>query len=211
MKHSSTIAPGEVHVWRVDLSRSSGSAAELSAEERDRAARFRGEESRRRWTAGRAALRRLLELYTAIPAAELRFARGEYGKPYLAGSRVRFNMSDSGDVALYAVTLDAEIGVDIERVRDIDGASISRRFLPEPEATAVREDPASFFRIWTRREAYLKCIGVGLRRINLPIEPGYSIADLEPAPGYAGAAVWEGAARSIVVREFQAGAPHTIR
>jgi len=196
------IDPGEVHIWRVDLNRWSGDGAELDAAERDRAARFRWEEVRRRWTAGRAALRRLLERYTGVPAAELRFARGEHGKPYLAGSSVRFNMTDSGDLALYAVTLDAEIGVDVERVRAIDGASISRRFLPESEAAAVRADPASFFRIWTRREAYLKCIGVGLRRIDLPIETGYWIADLEPASGYAGAAVWEGAERRLVVRDF---------
>ena len=77
-----------------------------------------------------------------------------------------------------------------------------RRFLPEAEAAAVDDDPASFFRIWTRREAYLKCIGVGLRRLDLPIEPGFSVADLEPLPGYAGAAVWQGEERSIVVRDF---------
>jgi len=117
---------------------------------------------------------------------------------------VRFNMTDSGELALYAVTLDAEIGVDVERVRTIDGIGISRRFLPASEAAAVRDDPASFFRVWTRREAYLKCIGVGLRRINAAIEPGYSVADLEPAPGYAGAAVWEGSERRIVVRDLQA-------
>lgn len=196
------LPPGEVHIWRVDLNGWRGSGGELDARERDRATRFRFPDVQRRWIAGRAVLRRLLERYTGIPAAEMCFARGEFGKPYLAGSRVYFNMSDSGDVALYAVTLDAEIGVDVERIRAIDGANISRRFLPEPEAAAVLADPESFFRVWTRREAYLKCIGVGLRRLDLPIEAGFWVADLEPAPGYAGAAVWEGAERRIVVRDF---------
>jgi 4'-phosphopantetheinyl transferase len=198
-----------VHIWRVDLSRWSGDGAELDSEERARAARFRWEDARRRWAAGHGALRRILEGYTGVPAAEIRFARGEHGKPYLAGSPVRFNMSDSGDLALYAVTLDVEIGVDVERVRDMDGVGISRRFLPEAEAVAVRDDPTSFIRVWTRREAYLKCIGVGLRRIGASIEPGYSIVDLDPAPDYAGAAVWEGAERSVVVRDFTAD--QTIR
>jgi 4'-phosphopantetheinyl transferase len=193
---------GVVHIWRVDLGTWSGSGDELDAAERARASRFRFPDIQRRWIAGRAALRQLLERYTGVPAAELCFARGEYGKPYLAGSRVFFNMSDSRDVALYAVTLDAEIGVDVERIRDIEGATIARRFLPEAEAAAVRDDPESFFRVWTRREAYLKCIGVGLRRLDLPIAPGFAIADLEHAPGYAGAAVWEGAPRTIVIRDF---------
>jgi 4'-phosphopantetheinyl transferase len=206
---SVTLPPGEVHIWRVDLSGWSGTGAELDAQEHDRAARFRFPEVQHRWVAGRAALRQLLERYTGVPAGELRFARGEHGKPYLAGSRVYFNMSDSGDVALYAVTLDVEIGVDVERIRAIDGVTISRRFLPESEAAAVLADPASFFRVWTRREAYLKCIGVGLRRLDLPIEPGFSVADLAPAPGYAGAAVWEGAERGLVIRDFTED--HTIR
>jgi 4'-phosphopantetheinyl transferase len=196
------IAPGEVHIWRVDLSQWSGSGAALDGEERARAARFRWEESRQRWVAGHEALRYILARYTGVPAASLRFTRGEHGKPYLVGSPVCFNMSDSRDLALYAITLEAEIGVDVERVRAIDGVGISRRFLPESEAAAVRDDPASFFRHWTRREAYLKCIGVGLRRINAPIEPGYFVADLDPAPGYAGAAVWDGAERRLVIRDF---------
>ena len=190
--------------WWSLLATWSGSGDELDAAERARAARFRFPDIQRRWIAGRAVLRQLLERYTGVPAGELCFARGEFGKPYLAGSRVYFNMSDSRDVALYAVTLDAEIGVDVERIRDIEGATIARRFLPESEAAAVDDDPASFFRIWTRREAYLKCIGVGLRRLDLPIEAGFSVADLDPAPGYAGAAVWQGAERSIVVRDFDA-------
>ena len=196
------IAPGEVHIWRVDLSQWGDFGAELDAGERARAARFRWEDARRRWAVGHSALRRILARYTGVPAAELSFARGEHGKPYLAGSPVSFNMSDSGDLALYAVTLRAQIGVDVERQREIDGVGISRRFLPESEAATVARDPASFFRVWTRREAYLKCVGVGLRRINLPIVPGYSFADLEPGAGYAAAAVWEGAGRQLVVRDF---------
>ena len=202
MTASLAIEPCEVHVWRVDLSGWSGPFDELDGEERARVARFRWEEARRRWAASHAILRRILEGYTAVPAAALSFSRGEFGKPYLAGSPVHFNMSDSGDRALYAVTLYAEIGVDVERVREIDGAGISRRFLPASEAAAVRDDPAAFFHVWTRREAYLKCIGVGLRRINAAVEQGYSFADVEAAAGYAGAVVWEGAARRVVVRDF---------
>jgi 4'-phosphopantetheinyl transferase len=199
------IEPGEVHIWRVDLSQWADYGPELDAAERARAARFRWEDSRRRWSVGHAALRRILARYTGSAAAGLRFTRGEYGKPYLPGSGLQFNMSDSGDLALYAVTLEAEIGVDVERVRAVDGVGISRRFLPESEAAAIKENPVSFFRLWTRREAYLKCIGVGLRRIGAPIEAGYFFADLEPAAGYAGAVVWEGGQRRLVDRDLNEG------
>lgn len=196
------LEPDEIHLWRLDLGRWNGTGAELTPEERERAARFRFPDLQRRWTAGRAELRRLLDRYTGIPAADLRFAYGEHGKPYLAGSRVRFNMTDSGDLVFYAVTLDAEIGVDVERFREIDGAGIARRYLPADEAAAVLDDPACFFRVWTRREAYLKCLGIGLRRIDTPFAAGYSIADFEPAPGYAGAAVWEGPGRRLSIRDL---------
>jgi 4'-phosphopantetheinyl transferase len=162
------------------------------------------EDARRRYVAGHAALRRILARYTGIPADSLPFAKGEHGKPYLPGSRLRFNMSDSGTVALYAVTLDTEVGVDVERIREMDAAaSIAARFLPAAEAEAVRADPMSFFRVWTRREAYLKCIGVGLRKIGEAIPAGYFVADLEPAAGYAGAVVWAGGAQRIVMQSAQ--------
>lgn len=198
------IAAGEVHVWSVGLDGSGESGTELDDAERARAARFRVESARLRYVAGHTALRRILARYTGVPAGALRFAQGEHGKPCLPGSPLRFNMSDSGERALYAVTLGTEVGVDVERIRPMEGAAaIAARFLPEAEAGAVRLDPLSFFRVWTRREAYLKCIGVGLRRIGEAIPAGYFIADLEPAPGYVGAVVWEGGERRIVMRSAE--------
>jgi 4'-phosphopantetheinyl transferase len=195
------IAPGEVHIWCVALDGVPETGAELDEAERARAARFRVESARRRYVAGHAALRRILARYTGVPAEALRFAQGEHGKPNLEGSRLRFNMSDSGERALYAVTLDAEIGVDIEHVREMkEAVPIAARFLPAAEAEAVRRDPASFLRVWTRREAYLKCIGVGLRRLGEEIAPGYTVTHLDPAPGYVGAVVWEGGERRITLR-----------
>jgi 4'-phosphopantetheinyl transferase len=132
----------------------------------------------------------------------LRFERGEHGKPYLPACGLRFNMSDSGDLALYAVALDVEVGVDIEQVRAIDGHAIARRYLPAPEAAAVSADPGVFFRVWTRREAYLKCIGIGLRGIRDEIPPGVFVADLEPGPGYAAAVVAEAPGARVLVRDY---------
>ena len=61
---------------------------------------------------------------------ELRFSYGAYGKPALASEHsLRFNMSHSHEVALFAVALDAELGVDVEHIRaDFASEDIARRF-----------------------------------------------------------------------------------
>ena len=90
-------------------------AATLSADEQVRAARFRFAEHRDRFSAGRGLLRELLGGYVQRPAATLRFAQGAQGKPHLVGEAagaLHFNLSHSGERALYAVAR-REVGVDI--------------------------------------------------------------------------------------------------
>jgi 4'-phosphopantetheinyl transferase len=194
------IAPNEVHIWPVEMGLITDAGDELDAREKARAERFRFDHHRRRYVAGHAAFRRILAQYIGVPAAQLSFAYGEHGKPYLPGSRLQFNMSDSGELALVGVTLDAEIGVDIERIRPFDSAvALAERFLPEADAIEVRKNPASFFRFWTRHEAWLKCTGVGLRGIRTSLPDGHFVADLDVMPGYAAAAVWRGGERRVVI------------
>jgi 4'-phosphopantetheinyl transferase len=186
-----SLAGDEIHVWRADLERA-GVAADLDSDELARAARFLSETARRRFTAAHGVLRRILSRYTGIAAAALRFERTEFGKPYLLGTPVHFNLAHSGTLALYAVAR-AEVGVDLEQVRpEVDVLGIARRFLPEPEVLELRalageEQRRAFFRLWTRREAYLKARGVGIRGLGEPIAPGFFLADLAPGPGYLGA------------------------
>ncbi|MGD0012875.1 MAG: 4'-phosphopantetheinyl transferase superfamily protein [Bryobacteraceae bacterium] len=186
-----SLAGDEVHVWRAELERADV-AGELDSDELARTARFLSETARRRFTAAHGVLRRILARYTGIAAAALRFERTEFGKPYLAGTPVHFNLAHSGVLALYAVAR-AEVGVDLEQVRPgVDVMGIARRFLPEPECLELRalegeEQRQAFFRLWTRREAYLKARGIGIRGLGEPIAPGFFLADLEPGPGYLGA------------------------
>ncbi|MDO5444512.1 MAG: 4'-phosphopantetheinyl transferase superfamily protein [Eubacteriales bacterium] len=92
----------------------------------------------------------------------------ECGKPYIPDIGLNFNISDSGDMLLIAVSSN-EIGADIEIINkdtDIDG--IARRFFLREEADYLKSvsDPdlraSEFTRIWTIKEAYLKCLGTGL-------------------------------------------------
>ena len=166
--------PGTVSVWRVRLDSPSLRAAPLEAvlsvDERARAARLHFEHSRRTFIVTRAVLRLILSRQMGTEPDAVRFVYSAEGKPSLvaAGCRLRFNVSHSGDVALVAVTIGVEVGVDVERVRPVpDALSIARRFYTAREATLVGQQTEGerdrvFLSIWTRKEACLKAVGRGL-------------------------------------------------
>jgi 4'-phosphopantetheinyl transferase len=217
----------EVHVWRASLRPGAGEQerldALLSAEERARAARFRFPELRTAFVAGRGVQREILSRYTGVPPREIRYRESAYGKPELDGegaaAGIRFNASNSGDLALYAVTLRREIGVDLERLKPMpDGLDIARGFFSAPENEVFAALPAeardlAFFRCWTRKEAYIKAVGEGLSmpldRFDVAFAPGeparilrtrgdpaeaarWTMEALHPGDGYVGALVVEG-------------------
>src|SRR5438105_4251124 len=84
---------------------------------RKRAARRRTVELRDRFIAGRGLLRALLGRYLRLDSASLRFRYGPHGKPALEGDAIRFNLSHSHGLSLFAFTRAAEIGIDLERIR----------------------------------------------------------------------------------------------
>lgn len=143
----------------------------LSPDEVMRARRFARCEDRRRWVAGRAALRSVLSGYTDIPAQQVRFTYGPYGKPHLVQRRdrrtVQFSVSHSRGLMVCAVARGAAIGVDVEAVGerwDVEEL-VRRRFaradLEPLLAAPVQERQRLFLRRWTRHEAYLKALGTG--------------------------------------------------
>lgn len=103
-----------------------------------------------------------------IPALRPDIRITEFGKPYIPDIGRCFNISDSGDRLLIAVS-SQEIGADIEKIqKNIDADGISGRFFLKEEADYLKSIPdpeekaAEFTRIWTIKEAYLKCLGTGL-------------------------------------------------
>ncbi len=162
----------EVHVWRIDLGRPEkipGQALVLSADERRRADRFVSPRDRERFIAARAAMRMILGDYLGRDPAGLTIEASPFGKPNLAGdTSLQFNLSHSGDLALLAVAGGLSLGIDLETIRPMrEMAGIVQRYFAEAEQVAFsaasgEARPALFFRMWTRKEAYLKAIGVGL-------------------------------------------------
>ena len=167
----------EVHVWRADLLRAATKLDELtavlSADEQEKARRFRFERDRTAYIAGRGILRTLLGRYLRRAPGDFQFECNAHGKPSLAATTgatpMRFNLSHSHGWALYAFACGAELGVDLELVRPEFALreKIAERFFSPREVTALRARPASeqpeaFFACWTRKEAYLKARGDGL-------------------------------------------------
>ena len=221
---------GEVHLWHIDLDAASKNLAALgstlSPEECERAKRFRSPDLSRRWTVARGALRCILASYCQSPPKSLVLQAEPKGKPKLVwpATNVCFNLSHSGGLALLAITVDQRIGVDLEIVNpSIEVADLSRRFFAPAEARQILVLPAeelavAFFRCWTRKEALLKAIGLGLsapldgfevtvgadpaRLVSADfVEPGeWSLVDVS-WPGTAAALAIEG--RPPAVRHFR--------
>src|SRR4029078_4294989 len=105
-----------VHIWCGDLAVTHDSVDMLSREERERAERFARVEDRRRWSRSRGVLRALLGNYAGADPKSLRFSIGVHGKPSLAVGPMGlcFNLSPSGNIAIYAFALGCAVGIDVE-------------------------------------------------------------------------------------------------
>jgi len=168
-------APGEAHLYLVRVPGAGVSLepllARLSDEERARAADKRVEGKRREYVTGQACLRTLLGAALGIDPGAVRYARGAKGKPYLAGAArgaLQFNITHSGEAVVIALARDAELGVDVEWHNErTEPERVARRAFSAAERAALAHTaPASrrahFFRIWTCKEALVKCTGLGI-------------------------------------------------
>jgi 4'-phosphopantetheinyl transferase len=182
------VIPGrqDVHVWLIRLDRKSKSFwSLLSDDERERAMSFAFETDLIRFVSGRANMRKILARYLGTSAQAIRFKYGPYGKPSLVNEAdpIFFNFSHSDGVGLLAVGTGFELGIDVEQIRkDIETVEIARSFFSEAErrdlATVASElRHQTFFNCWTRKEAILKGIGMGL---NLRLD-GFDVSSVPGA------------------------------
>jgi 4'-phosphopantetheinyl transferase len=178
---------GEVHLWHMDLQKDSADSRvdDLSAEERVRASRFVFERDRIRFQRARIGLRHVLARYLDVVPADIQFVLNDYGKPRLFGGDVlRFNVSHTDDSAVIAVGAFAEIGVDIESRRpQRDLRALARTVFSVSEndlLSALHGDALldAFYICWTRKEAYVKALGVGLTLDPASITVGVSPDEL---------------------------------
>jgi len=220
----------EVHIWQANLDAlalaTESSPLLLSQDEHQRAGRFHFESDRRRYIAGRQFLRKLLSAYLKTDFTGLSFHYSPKGKPSLGpASEIRFNVSHSGRIALFAFVRGGEVGVDIEQIhKEVNVKEIAGRFFSQAEQVkfaAVAEElkQEAFFRCWTRKEAFVKAKGDGLSlaldQFDVSLVPGesaqllstrpdpeeqhrWSMWDLNMGPNFAAALVVEGKGTRVV-------------
>lgn len=180
-----TLPATECHVWvaRVNEVLAGSGAADryrgwLAPDERERVDRHRFERHRHEHLVSRALARAALCRYTGVtdPGAWI-FAAGPRGKPEVARPRLSlplvFNLANTEGVAVCAVALARQVGVDIEPVDAVSDPlevaescfSAAELAVLRPLATADRR--RRFIALWTLKEAYVKARGLGL---SLPLE-----------------------------------------
>ena len=180
--NSLTILPSEVHIWSIRLSNVLSATPSftdfVSTAELNRAHTFKYAHQRTTYLMHHSFVRMMLALYCHCPPKELIFSHNHYGKPYLSAGipsthkkPIFFNSSRSDDLLVLAISTDYEVGIDIEQLKDtFDFTSITSRYFSKKElhdltllnesgSTAMRN---GFYLGWTSKEAFIKCIGLGL-------------------------------------------------
>lgn len=168
-----TIRSSVIRVWRIALDDWSALTparlAWLDPDESARAERFYGTAHAQRWRVAHVALREILGEATNTHPRDLQFVRGPQGKPALAGvESLAFNLSHAADIAVVAVGGRVALGVDVEHVSDApDLADLALTHFAEDERASIAslddaERVRAFYRCWTRKEAVVKALGVGI-------------------------------------------------
>jgi len=229
---------GEVHVWRASLGHNSSLLQNmfetLSPDEKTRAERYHFDKDKNHFIAARGILREILSRYLETDPVKITFTYSSLGKPALDNStnnyQLKFNVSHSNGMALYAFSKENNIGIDIEYMRnDVKYEDIAIRFFSQQEASTLRSLPGhlkthAFYNCWTRKEAYLKAKGEGLtaslNQFNVSLAPGepaallsnqqapedpsrWSLHELDVCGQYVAALAFEGIPSSIKCRPWR--------
>jgi len=226
-----------VHVWCIALQQRSDVitklATTLSNEELDRAERFQFQQLRESFIAARGTLRYLLAQYINLEPGQIQFEYTSAGKPFLSRKLnipdISFNLSHSNDLALYAITKNRLVGIDIEHMRpvadfeNVSATTFSAYEYSQLQSISAEQKTQAFFNCWTRKEAFIKAVGDGLSfpldQFDVSLRPDkparllrisgsegnarrWSMFGWQPTEEYVAALVVEGTNCSVTYREW---------
>jgi 4'-phosphopantetheinyl transferase len=161
------------HIWLVDLtdfwSEVNFFRRLLSPDELLRGDRLRFSQDQINFICGRGIARCILAKYLECQPVDLQFTYTNKGKPLLINHLgINFNISHSKNLAVYGITKENLIGVDIEYLRNnLEVLALAKRFFSEQEYLTISNLSGNtqlnlFFHLWTCKEAYLKAVGLGI-------------------------------------------------
>ena len=225
------ICEGKIHIWEIALDNPEAVPRELfkhvlSDDEKERAMRLGLKDYRDRFVTARGYLRTILGRYLNTEPASIEFEYNERWKPGLPAESnpkgIMFNISHSRSLALCAVGIKGEVGIDVEYVRRVTRPEkILERFFSPGEREYFHSRPdilkdRSFMSLWTIKEAYSKAVGTGFlsglkgldfssvitssnahARIEV-LNERWTILQLDPGNDYIGALAHRGEVSEII-------------
>ena len=164
------LAHNTIHVWQVNLDRLSDQFQWLNTIEQQRANKMPIAIHRQRFINARATLRQLLSNYLSAAPQAIELSIMKRGKLYLrTAPELKFNLTHSKNMAIYAFNYDIEIGIDLEVKHSLKNISgIAERVFYAIECEYLYNQKTmktlleKFFILWTRKEAIIKATGEGL-------------------------------------------------
>lgn len=141
----------------------------LDQDEQIHAGKIKNALFRHRYIEVHGRLRKLLSQLLNQAPEKIAIKKTAFGKPYLADyPELVFNLSHSGDAFLIAVGYYCQLGADLEHCqRRVDFSALVNKCFAEEEITYWNRLPEeqkkiAFYRLWTRKEAFVKAVGRGL-------------------------------------------------
>lgn len=170
------ICKNEIHIWVADMNRLRGKVEYffnlLSFNEKEKAQKFNLVGDKERYIIAHGFLRILLSKYLKISAYDLVLTKGRHGKIELDknqnSKKISFNHSHSENRVVLSFTKFKEIGVDVEKIREIPNCvELAQNFFCRNESLKVEQSKDDkkldvFFKLWTIKEAFVKATGEGL-------------------------------------------------
>jgi phosphopantetheine--protein transferase-like protein len=156
----------------------------LSKEELAKADTFVYSPDRTTWVASRILLRGLLSKQLSTNAKDIEIEAGPNGKPQLAGQyrdRAQFSLSHTQWLAAVAVSKNVPVGIDLEYIDpaleiDLIAPSVlTEAELQTFESLTHRNRLRYFYELWVRKEAVLKCLGIGFTVEPRHVEVGHPV------------------------------------
>ncbi len=107
-----------------------------------------------------------------INVSNLKVEFNENGKPLIEG--INFNISHSHNLVAVAIS-SHEVGIDLELVEEKDNEKIAKKIMNEEEYQKYLKNKEYFYKVWTKKEAYLKRKGLAL---DFALNKDYKIDDV---------------------------------